>query len=98
MEEHVRYDDVNKTHAFFCLANVANLSSKPTLCWNSAKSCARRIMLTCLTEFWVAAEAKEPYEAKARADKKRYKDEIGGYNSKNAQPSNADSMDESDSQ
>lgn len=53
-----------------------------------------------LGEKWrsMSAEEKEPYEAKARADKKRYKDEIGGYNSKNAQPSNADSMDESDSQ
>ena len=42
-----------------------------------------------------AAEEKEPYEAKARADKKRYMDEISGY--KNTQPPNADSGNESDS-
>lgn len=33
-----------------------------------------------------AAEEKEPYEAKARADKKRYRDEVSGY--KNTQPTN----------
>ena len=42
------------------------------------------------------AEEKEPYEAKARQDKKRYKDEISGY--KNAQPMNVDSGNESDSE
>lgn len=42
-----------------------------------------------------AAEEKAPYEAKARADKKRYSDEISGY--KNPQPMNVDSADESDS-
>ncbi|XP_054800044.1 FACT complex subunit SSRP1 [Prosopis cineraria] len=41
------------------------------------------------------ADEKEPYEAKARADKKRYKDEISGY--KNPQPMNVDSGNESDS-
>ncbi|GAB2285560.1 FACT complex subunit ssrp1 [Dionaea muscipula] len=44
----------------------------------------------------MSAEEKEPYEAMARADKKRYKDEIGGY--KNPQPMNIDSGNESDSQ
>lgn len=42
-----------------------------------------------------AAEEKEPFEAKARADKKRYKDEITGY--KNPQPMNIDSGNDSDS-
>ena len=42
------------------------------------------------------AEEKEPYEAKARQDKKRYKDEISGY--KNPQPMNIDSGNESDSE
>jgi len=41
------------------------------------------------------AEEKEPYEAKAREDKKRYMDEISGY--KNPQPMNIDSGNESDS-
>ncbi|XP_010528322.1 PREDICTED: FACT complex subunit SSRP1 [Tarenaya hassleriana] len=36
----------------------------------------------------MSAEEREPYEAKARADKKRYKDEISGY--KNPQPMNID--------
>ncbi|XP_028780543.1 FACT complex subunit SSRP1 [Neltuma alba] len=50
-----------------------------------------------LGEKWkkMSAEEKEPYEAKARADKKRYKDEISGY--KNPQPMNVDSGNESDS-
>ncbi|TKY53784.1 FACT complex subunit SSRP1 [Spatholobus suberectus] len=50
-----------------------------------------------LGEKWkkMSAEEKEPYEAKARADKKRYKDEISGY--KNPQPMNIDSGNESDS-
>lgn len=43
-----------------------------------------------------AAEEKEPYEAKARQDKKRYKDELSGY--KNPQPMNIDSGNESDSE
>lgn len=42
-----------------------------------------------------AVEEKEPYEAKARQDKKRYKDEISGY--KNPQPMNIESGNESDS-
>ena len=42
-----------------------------------------------------AVEEKEPYEAKAQQDKKRYKDEISGY--KNPQPMNIDSGNESDS-
>jgi hypothetical protein len=42
------------------------------------------------------AEEKEPYEAKAQEDKKRYKDEMSGYN-KNPQPMNIDSGNESDS-
>lgn len=41
------------------------------------------------------AEEKEPYEAKAREDKKRYKDEISGQ--KNPQHMNIDSGNESDS-
>lgn len=41
------------------------------------------------------AEEKEPYEAKAQADKKRYQDELSGY--KNPQPMNIDSGNESDS-
>ncbi|CAL0299008.1 unnamed protein product [Lupinus luteus] len=51
-----------------------------------------------LGEKWkkMSAEEKEPYEAKARADKIRYKDEISGYN-KNPQPMNVDSGNESDS-
>ncbi|KAI5392937.1 FACT complex subunit ssrp1, variant 2 [Lathyrus oleraceus] len=50
-----------------------------------------------LGEKWknLSAEEKEPYEAKAQADKKRYKDEISGY--KNPQPLNIDSGNESDS-
>ncbi|XAR51771.1 hypothetical protein NMG60_11006503 [Bertholletia excelsa] len=43
----------------------------------------------------MSAEEKEPYEAKARADKKRYKDEISGY--KNPQQMNIDSGNESGS-
>lgn len=43
------------------------------------------------------AEEKEPYEAKAQADKKRYRDEINGYKS-NPQPMNIDSGNESDSE
>lgn len=38
-----------------------------------------------------AADEKAPYEAKARADKKRYSEEIIGY--KNPQTSNVDSAD-----
>ncbi|KAL5180834.1 FACT complex subunit SSRP1 [Glycine soja] len=50
-----------------------------------------------LGEKWkkLSVEEKEPYEAKAREDKKRYKDEISGY--KNPQPMNIDSGNESDS-
>ncbi|KAI4347620.1 hypothetical protein L6164_008418 [Bauhinia variegata] len=50
-----------------------------------------------LGEKWkkMSAEEKEPHEAKARADKKRYRDEISGY--KNPQPMNVDSGNESDS-
>ncbi|KAJ7970953.1 FACT complex subunit SSRP1 [Quillaja saponaria] len=50
-----------------------------------------------LGEKWkkMSVEEKEPYEAKARADKKRYKDEISGY--KNPQPMNIDSGNESGS-
>ncbi|KAH1256351.1 FACT complex subunit SSRP1 [Glycine max] len=50
-----------------------------------------------LGEKWkkLSAEEKEPYEAKAREDKKRYMDEISGY--KNPQPMNIDSGNESDS-
>ncbi|XP_057445608.1 FACT complex subunit SSRP1-like [Lotus japonicus] len=50
-----------------------------------------------LGEKWkkISAEDKEPYEAKARADRKRYMDEISGY--KNPQPMNVDSGNESDS-
>ncbi|KFK33752.1 hypothetical protein AALP_AA5G055500 [Arabis alpina] len=43
----------------------------------------------------MSAEDKEPYEAKAQVDKKRYKDEISDY--KNPQPMNIDSGNESDS-
>ncbi|GKV08676.1 hypothetical protein SLEP1_g20278 [Rubroshorea leprosula] len=50
-----------------------------------------------LGERWkkMSAEEKEPYEAKARADKKRYKDEISGY--KNPQPMSIDSGNDSES-
>ncbi|KAL9298405.1 hypothetical protein ACSQ67_024301 [Phaseolus vulgaris] len=41
-----------------------------------------------------SVEEKEPYEAKAREDKKRYKDEISDY--KNPQPMNVDSANVSD--
>ncbi|GAU43803.1 hypothetical protein TSUD_247920 [Trifolium subterraneum] len=58
-----------------------------------------------LGEKWkkMSAEEKEPYEAKARVDKIRYKDEISGYKSQQAQaqaqpqPMNIDSGNESDS-
>ncbi|XP_044504433.1 FACT complex subunit SSRP1 isoform X2 [Mangifera indica] len=43
----------------------------------------------------MTAEEREPYEAKARADKKRYKDEIDGYMKKD--PMNIDSGNDSDS-
>uniref|UniRef100_A0A2P2KL43 FACT complex subunit SSRP1 n=2 Tax=Rhizophora mucronata TaxID=61149 RepID=A0A2P2KL43_RHIMU len=43
----------------------------------------------------MTAEEKEPYEAMARADKKRYKEEVSGY--RNPQPMNIDSGNESDS-
>lgn len=46
-------------------------------------------------QFDLTAEEKAPYEAKARADKKRYSDEISGY--KNPQPGNVDSGHDSDS-
>ncbi|XP_057519671.1 FACT complex subunit SSRP1-like isoform X2 [Amaranthus tricolor] len=50
-----------------------------------------------LGEKWrnMSAEEKEPYEAKARADKKRYNNQIGDY--KNPQSANLDSENESDS-
>ncbi|CAA0820233.1 FACT complex subunit SSRP1 [Striga hermonthica] len=50
-----------------------------------------------LGERWnkMTPEEKAPYEAKARADKKRYSDELSDYN-KNPQSANADSADESD--
>lgn len=55
----------------------------------------------CLDPF-CTAEEKEPYEAKARQDKKRYKDEISGYKNPQSQlqpqPMNADSGNESDSE
>ncbi|XP_065879503.1 FACT complex subunit SSRP1-like [Euphorbia lathyris] len=44
----------------------------------------------------LSAEEKEPYEAKARTDKKRYEEAISGY--KNPQPVNVDSGNESDSE
>ncbi|KAK3030827.1 hypothetical protein RJ639_035756 [Escallonia herrerae] len=51
-----------------------------------------------LGERWnkMSAEEKEPFEAKARADKKRYQDQISGY--KNPQPTNIDSGNDSDSE
>lgn len=51
-----------------------------------------------LGEKWrkMSAEEKEPYEAKARADRKRWKDELGDY--KNPQSVNVDSDNDSDSQ
>ena len=64
-------------------------------------SCMIQSLPCVATKFFTAllvectAEEKEPYEAKARADKKRYKDEISGY--KNPQPMNVDSGNESDS-
>ncbi|WVZ01968.1 hypothetical protein V8G54_022774 [Vigna mungo] len=50
-----------------------------------------------LGEKWkkMSAEEKEPYEAKAREDKQRYKDEISDY--KNTQPMNIDSANATDS-
>ncbi|KAM7506705.1 hypothetical protein LguiA_017158 [Lonicera macranthoides] len=50
-----------------------------------------------LGERWnkMTAEEKEPYEAKARADKIRYRDELSGY--KNAQPANVGLRNESNS-
>ncbi|XVF82641.1 hypothetical protein PTKIN_Ptkin16aG0065400 [Pterospermum kingtungense] len=50
-----------------------------------------------LGEKWkkLSKEEREPYEAKAKADKKRYDDEKRGYN--NPQPMNIDSGNESDS-
>ncbi|GAY61910.1 hypothetical protein CUMW_213640 [Citrus unshiu] len=50
-----------------------------------------------LGERWkkMSVEEREPYESKARADKKRYKDEISGY--KNPKPMDIDSGNESDS-
>ncbi|GFP79264.1 fact complex subunit ssrp1 [Phtheirospermum japonicum] len=50
-----------------------------------------------LGERWnkLTPEEKAPYEAKARVDKKRYTEEISGYN-KNPQPMLVDSADESD--
>ncbi|CAJ2653388.1 unnamed protein product [Trifolium pratense] len=56
-----------------------------------------------LGEKWnkMSVEEKEPYEAKARVDKIRYKDEISGYKNQQAQPQpqpmNIDSGNESDS-
>lgn len=44
----------------------------------------------------MSAEEKEPYEAKARQDKIRYKDEISGYKN-TSQPMNVDSGNDSDS-
>lgn len=44
----------------------------------------------------LAAEEKEPYEAKARQDKIRYKDEISGYKN-TSQPMSVDSGNDSDS-
>ncbi|KAG5527441.1 hypothetical protein RHGRI_028362 [Rhododendron griersonianum] len=51
-----------------------------------------------LGERWkkMTAEEKEPYEAKARADKKRYADQVSGYKNP-PQPMNIDSGNESDS-
>lgn len=46
-------------------------------------------------KIFYAVEEREPYESKARADKKRYKDEISGY--KNPKPMDIDSGNESDS-
>lgn len=50
-----------------------------------------------LGERWnkMTAEEKAPYEARARADKKRYSDEISGY--KNPQTTNVDLVDDSES-
>ena len=50
-----------------------------------------------LGEKWkrLSKEEREPYEAKAKVDRKRYDDEKRGYN--NPQPMNIDSGNESDS-
>lgn len=48
-----------------------------------------------MMHFTCLADEKEPYEAKARADKKRYKDEVSGY--KNPKPMDIDSGKDSDS-
>ncbi len=55
------------------------------------------MVITVIAYF--AAEEKEPYEAKARQDKLRYKDEISGYNkSSTPQPMDMDSGNESDTE
>lgn len=61
----------------------------------SLPNCWKKIILIIDWLPWYAAEEKEPYEAKARADKKRYNNQIGDY--KNPQSANLDSENESDS-
>lgn len=63
---------------------------------NSNPGIAFTEMGKVLGEKWkkMTAEEKEPYESKARDDKKRYKDEVSGY--KNPQPMDIDSGEDSD--
>jgi len=56
-------------------------------------SCVTKLSFLCVE---CTAEEKEPYEAKARVDKKRYEDEKIVYNAQ-PQPMNIDSGNESDS-
>ena len=51
--------------------------------------------LLCVCFHVTIAEEKEPYEAKAQVDKKRYEDQISDY--KNPQPMLVDSENDSDS-
>lgn len=57
--------------------------------------CVRAILIVCFL-LQPLAEEKEPYEAKAQVDKKRYQDEISDYKNPQ-QPMNIDSGNESDS-
>lgn len=55
------------------------------------------LMINFIVMMICVAEEKEPYEEKARADKRRYKEEISGYKNTTAKPSNPDSGNDSGS-
>ncbi|XP_051140376.1 FACT complex subunit SSRP1 [Andrographis paniculata] len=57
-------------------------------------------MARVLGERWnkMTAEEKAPYEARARADKKRYSEEISGYKNPQASSNNVEMVEESDSE